>query len=272
MARVVVVLRDPDPRTDGAGIARLRAAGIAVAEGVRAAEARALQAGFLSRVGRGRPALTLKLAATLDGRIATAAGESRWITGAEARAHVHAERARHDAVMVGGGTARADDPRLTVRGLGAAHAAGPQPVRVVLARGLDLPPGAALWDAGPALWIVHAADAAPARVAQARARGAETIPCPAGAHGLDLGAAMAALGRRGLTRVYCEGGGALAAGLLRAGLVDRVDAYVAGAAIGAEGVPALGPMGLAALADAPRLRLEGVRRLGPDVLTRWAAP
>ena len=270
VARVVVALRDPDPRTDGAGIARLHAAGIDVVEGVREAEARALQAGFLSRVGRGRPVVTLKLATTLDGRIATASGESRWITGEAARAHVHAERARHDAVMVGGGTARADDPRLTVRGMGAAHAAGPQPVRIALARALDLPPGAAMLAGGPPVWLCHGPDAPAEHVAAMEARGALCIPCPTGPDGrLDLAGVMGALGARGLTRVYCEGGGALAASLLRAGLADRVDGYVAGAAIGAEGVPALGPMGLARLADAPRLRLSEVRRLGPDLLARW---
>ncbi len=130
VARVVTAIEDPDPRVSGRGHAMLRAAGIAVTEGVLAEEARALQRGFLSRVVRGRPMVTLKLAASLDGRIATAAGESRWITGPGARARVHAMRAMHDAVMVGAGTARADDPMLTVRGLGVDH----QPVRVVAAR------------------------------------------------------------------------------------------------------------------------------------------
>lgn len=273
VARVVVAQRDPDPRTNAAGIARLRAAGVEVLEGVRETEARALQAGFLSRVTRGRPLLTLKLASSLDGRIATASGESRWITGPEARAHVHAERARHDGVMVGAGTARADDPRLTVRGLGAAHAEGPQPVRIVLSRRLDLPmEGALLAEGGPPVWLLHGG-ATPERVAAVEARGAVAIPCPSGPDGqLDLAAALAILGARGLCRVYCEGGGTLAAGLLSAGLVDRLEAHVAGAAIGAEGIPALGAMGLASLGDAPRLRLAGMRRLGADALLRWEAP
>ena len=272
VGRVVVALRDPDPRVDGGGMARLRAAGIEVVEGVREAAARDLQAGFLSRVLHGRPMLTLKLATTLDGRIATASGESRWITGPAARAHVHAERARHDAVMVGAGTARADDPRLTVRGMGAAFEAGRQPVRVVLSRRLAVPPGGALTAGGPPVWMLHVLDAPAERVAALRARGVETLPCAAGPDGrLDLDAALRVLGDRGLTRVYCEGGGTLAAALLAAGLVDRLDAYVAGAAIGAEGIPALGGMGLAALADAPRLRLAQTRRLGADALLRWRA-
>jgi diaminohydroxyphosphoribosylaminopyrimidine deaminase/5-amino-6-(5-phosphoribosylamino)uracil reductase len=119
VARVVVATGDPDPRVAGRGLAILREAGIAVATGVREGEARRDHAGFLLRVTQARPFVTLKLAASLDGRIATASAESRWITGPAARTTVHAMRARHDAVMVGGGTARADDPLLTVRGMGA---------------------------------------------------------------------------------------------------------------------------------------------------------
>lgn len=267
IARVVIAARDPDPRVDGGGVAMLRAAGIDVVENVMKAEARALQAGFLSRVTRGRPLLTLKLALTLDGRIATASGESRWITGPAARAHVHAQRARHDAVMVGAGTARADDPQLTVRGMGDV----PQPVRVVLSRRLNLPDDSAMTRGAAPVWMIHG-DAPADRRAALDARGVTLLPCPAGPGGhIDLGAALAALGERGLTRVYCEGGGTLAAALLTQGLVDRLDCYTAGVAIGAEGTPGLGAMGLSALADAPRLRLTDVRRLGADVLHRWSA-
>lgn len=115
VARVVIALGDPDPRTDGAGVARLRAAGIEVVEGVRAAEARRSMAGFLTRLEKGRPFVTLKLATSLDGRIALPSGESRWITGAQARAHTHLERARHEAILVGRRTMEFDKPRLDVR-------------------------------------------------------------------------------------------------------------------------------------------------------------
>ncbi|MEM7487817.1 MAG: bifunctional diaminohydroxyphosphoribosylaminopyrimidine deaminase/5-amino-6-(5-phosphoribosylamino)uracil reductase RibD [Pseudomonadota bacterium] len=270
VARVVLALRDPDPRVDGGGIARLRAAGIEVVEGVRAAEARALQAGFLARVTRGRPLLTLKLATTLDGRIATASGESQWITGPEARSHVHGQRARHDAVMVGAGTARADDPRLTVRGFG--HV--PQPVRVVLSRRLALPDTSALTDGSPGgpVWMLHGPSAPATARDRLAGRGVTLVETPTDPDGrIDLAAALTELGRRGLTRVYCEGGGTLAAALLTAGLVDRLDCYTAGMAIGAEGIPALGAMGLGALADAPRLTLVETRRLGGDILHRWSA-
>lgn len=267
ISRVVVAQRDPDPRVNGGGVAMLRAAGLDVVEGVMETEARALQAGFLSRVTRGRPLLTLKLALTLDGRIATASGESRWITGPAARAHVHGQRARHDAVMVGAGTARADDPQLTVRGMGDV----PQPVRVVLSRRLNLPQDSAMTRGAAPVWMVHG-DAPTDRCKAFSARGVTLLACPAGPGGhIDLGAALAALGDRGLTRVYCEGGGTLAASLLAQGLVDRLDCYTAGTALGAEGTPGLGAMGISALTEAPRLRLVDVRRLGDDILHRWSA-
>ncbi|AUH66158.1 bifunctional diaminohydroxyphosphoribosylaminopyrimidine deaminase/5-amino-6-(5-phosphoribosylamino)uracil reductase RibD [Paracoccus zhejiangensis] len=236
VARVVSAMTDPDPRVAGRGHAILRAAGVEVEEGVREAEARALQAGFLSRIERGRPWLVLKLAASFDGRIATATGESHWITGPAARAHVHGLRLMSDAVMVGGGTARADRPSLNVRGFGAVR----QPVRVVVSSGdlPDLPPEGP--DFGP-LWQVSG----------------------------DPAELMADLGARGLTRVFCEGGGVLAASLLRAGLVDELIGYTAGVVLGAEGLASVGAMDLASLADAPRFRLVESRRIGADLFHRW---
>jgi diaminohydroxyphosphoribosylaminopyrimidine deaminase/5-amino-6-(5-phosphoribosylamino)uracil reductase len=264
IARVVSAQEDPDPRVAGRGHAMLRAAGIAVETGVMEAEARAQQAGFLSRILRGRPWVTLKLAASIDGRIATASGESRWITGEAARRMVHALRMSHDAVMVGGGTARADDPDLTVRGLGATR----QPVRIVLSAGLDLPREGRLARTarGVPVWLVHgpAADAA-----AWEALGARTIGVAAPEGRVDPAAAMAALGAAGLTRVLCEGGGGLAASLLAAGLVDEVVAFAAGLAIGADGRAAVGPLGLGALKDAPRFVLAGVDRAGGDAVIRW---
>jgi len=266
VARVVIAAQDPDPRVAGRGIERLRAAGIAVETGLMEDEARGDLAGFLSRVERGRPFVTLKLATSLDGRIATGAGESRWITGPEARTRVHMMRARHDAVMVGGGTARADDPMLNVRGLGIDR----QPVRVVLSRRLDLPLDGALARSAREvpLWLCHGpeADAAPWR-----ALGAESLSCPISAGQLDPAAVLQALGAAGLTRVFCEGGAGLAASLLGAGLVDELVLFTAGCAIGAEGTPALSAMGIGALADAPRLRLAGQDRVGGDVMSVWRA-
>jgi diaminohydroxyphosphoribosylaminopyrimidine deaminase / 5-amino-6-(5-phosphoribosylamino)uracil reductase len=269
VSRVVVALTDPDPRVAGGGFARLQAAGIEVVIGICEAEARLAHRGFLSRVTQGRPMLTLKLATSADGRIATATAESQWITGPEARRHVHAMRARHDAVLVGAGTARADDPSLTVRGLGVAH----QPVRVVLSRRLDLPEGSALMRTAREVpvWLCHGPDAAgAARDAWDRA-GARLIEVLSGPGGqLDLAQVMAALGQAGLTRVFCEGGGTLAAGLLSADLVDELAVMSAGIVLGAEGTPAIGAMGIAALSEAPRFSLRELQSLGGDVLAIWS--
>lgn len=268
VGRVVIALRDPDPRVNGGGVARIRAAGIAVTEGLLADRAEQVHAGFLKRQRAGLPALTLKLAASFDGRIATASGESRWITGPDARRHVHLMRARHDAVLVGGGTARADDPMLTVRDLGVAR----QPVRVVASRRLDLPEDGRL--AGSAadvpLWLLHGADAPADRIARWQARGARCMVVAAGAdRQLDPLACLQALGSAGINSVFCEGGGALAASLLGAGLVDDLIGYSAGVVLGAEGWPAFGAMGLSALAQAPRFALVETRSLGGDVLHHW---
>lgn len=268
VARVVVATGDPDPRVAGRGIAMLRAAGIAVVTGVMEAEARADHGGFLLRVTEGRPFVTLKMAATLDGRIATAGGESRWITGPAARRMVHALRAQADAVMVGGGTARADDPDLTVRDLGVSR----QPVRVVVSRGLDLPEEGRLARTAREVpvWVAHDADVAPAIVARWAALGVEGLACTVAGGQVEPAALLAALGARGITRVLCEGGGRLGASLLSAGLVDELVLFSAGMAIGAEGRPLLAGLGVERLADAPRLRLVGTRALGGDVMSRWA--
>ncbi|WP_375550637.1 bifunctional diaminohydroxyphosphoribosylaminopyrimidine deaminase/5-amino-6-(5-phosphoribosylamino)uracil reductase RibD [Rhodophyticola porphyridii] len=268
VARVVVAMEDPDPRTRGQGVARLRDAGIAVTEDVLRDEAARAHAGFVSRITQGRPALTLKLAGSFDGRIATASGESRWITGALARRVVHGMRARHDAVMVGAGTVRTDDPNLTVRGLGVAH----QPVRVVISRRLDLPSDSVLAQNAHEvpLWLCHGEDAAGGVQAAWRDRGARLIPCATAPGGqLDLSDVMQALGREGLTRVFCEGGGVLAASLLTADLVDDLVGFTAGLALGAEGQPAIGAMGVAALGEAPRFILRDTRAIGPDILHSW---
>jgi len=268
VARVVVALTDPDPRVSGGGLQRLRAAGIEVVTGVCEAEAKAAHRGFLTRVEHGRPMLTLKLATSSDGRIATATGESQWITGAEARRWVHGMRACHDAVLVGAGTARADDPSLTVRGLGVRH----QPVRVVLSRRLDLPEGSALMRSAGEMpvWLCHGPDAPAATRAAWDTAGARRIEVAAGPGGqLDLALVMQALGEAGLTRVFCEGGGTLAAGLLASNLVDELSVVSAGIVLGAEGTPAVGALGIAALAEAPRFSLREVRSLGGDVLGLW---
>lgn len=268
VARVVSALQDPDPRVAGGGHAMLRDAGITVETGLMAERAAADQVGFLTRVTQGRPMVTLKLASSFDGRIATAAGESQWITGPGARRIVHAMRMRHDAVLVGGGTARADDPMLTVRGMGDVR----QPVRVVATRRLDVPLDGKLVQSARQvpLWLAHGARVSAAPREKLAAAGVKLLQVgvsPGGA--LDAAALLQALGSEGLTRVFCEGGGALAAALLQSDLVDELIGFTAGMALGAEGRPAIGALGIDALSEAPRFALSDTRAIGPDVMHIW---
>lgn len=268
VVRVVSALEDPDTRVAGRGHQGLRDAGIVVETGLLADKAHHQQRGFLSRIQRGRPMLTLKLALSVDGRIATETGESQWITGAEARRRVHLMRARHDAVLVGAGTARADDPLLTVRGLGPIA----QPVRIVAARRLDLPTDGALAQSARTvpLWLLHGPDA-PAKARDLwAALGAELLEVPETARTLDMRSAFARLGAAGLTRIFCEGGGQLAAALLKARLVDDLALFTAGLALGAGGRPAVGTLDLPHLTDAPRLVLVESRAVGADLYSLWS--
>ena len=265
VARVVVACVDPDPRVAGQGLARLEEAGIAAAVGPCEDDARRLNAGFFSHVERGRPMVTAKLATTLDGRIATAAGESQWITGPESRAYGHQMRADHDAILVGVDTVVADDPALTCRLPGLEDRS---PVRIVLDRRLRTPPTAALAasaDQTPT-WIVTET---PGDADQARALaslGVEVITVAATA---DLDAVLAALADRGLTRLLVEGGGRVHASFFAAGVVDRIAWFRAPLALGGDGLAGIAPLGLGRLADAARFRLTAVRPLGDDVLETY---
>ena len=268
VARVVVACEDPNPLVAGSGIKRLREAGIDVQTGLCADLAELAHEGFFTLQRAGRPMLTLKLAPSLDGRIATASGESQWITGPEARRRVHGMRRDHDAVLVGAGTARADDPTLNVRGLGD----GPQPVRIVLSRRLDLSVDSVLGRTAceVPVWLIHGPDAPEAARAAWADVGAETVECAVAPGGqVDLEAALQALGGLGLTRVFCEGGGTLAGALLTADLVDRLAVFSGGLVLGAEGTPAVGAMGIAALAEAPRFDLMTCEAVAGDTLSLW---
>jgi len=263
-ARVVIASRDPDPRVDGRGIAMLRASGVAVDVGVCRGEAERDHAGFLRRISHGLPYITLKLATTVDGRIATRTGDSQWITGPMARRAVHALRARHDAVMVGAGTVRADDPQLTVRGMGRRR----QPVRVVVSHALDLPVNAGMFasTAEAPVWLCHDPTATTTAFIE---KGAVSVPCASANGQVDLRLVASALAEKGITRVFCEGGGALAGSLLQAGLVNRLEVFQAGKAIGGDGTPAIGTLNIDGLADAPRFTCAAHQRIGPDVWTSW---
>lgn len=271
VARVVAAIEDPDPRVAGKGLAALRAAGIAVTCGPGAAAAAALNAGFFLRLREGRPLVTLKLATTLDGAIATAGGESQWITGPLARARGHLLRAEHDAVMVGIGTAQTDDPELTCRLPGMAAR---RPVRVVADSRLRLSPESRLARGAHEhpVWVLAGAAADEARARALQEQGIEVLPVALAEDGrLDLAAALRALAGRGITRLLVEGGGALAAGLLARRLIDRLAWFRAPCVLGGDSLAAIGPFGLAELAAAPRFRREAVLELGEDVLETYVA-
>jgi diaminohydroxyphosphoribosylaminopyrimidine deaminase/5-amino-6-(5-phosphoribosylamino)uracil reductase len=269
IARIVAALEDPDPRVAGNGIARLREAGIAVDIGLCAADAEELNAGFLCRVMQGRPLVTLKLATSLDGRIATARGESRWITGPAARERAHLLRATHDAVLVGGGTALADDPQLTCRLPGLEQYS---PVRIVVDRTLRLPATLRLFGEARETpsWVVTLPASSAARQAELAGQGVKLIAVGRDkAGGIDLAAMLHKLGGEGLTRLLVEGGGTIAAALLRAGLVDRLVWMRAPFAIGGDGIAALAALGLGALADAPRFALIASEIAGGDLIETY---
>lgn len=268
VARVVAAAGDPDPRVDGRGLRRLREAGIAVEQGLLEAEARAVIAGFVRRITRGLPLVTLKLATTLDGRIATAAGESRWITGSAARRAAHALRATHDAILIGSGTALADDPDLTCRIPGMARVPLP---RVVADTRLRTPLASRLVRTARAVptWIATRTGQGPSALAPFLEAGVEILPVPAQRGGLDLTALLGALAQRGVTRVLAEGGAGLAAGLLRAGLVQRVAWFHAPGIMGGDGLPAVRPLPLQSLSAMPRFRRTAGRAVGEDWLTEF---
>jgi diaminohydroxyphosphoribosylaminopyrimidine deaminase / 5-amino-6-(5-phosphoribosylamino)uracil reductase len=270
IARVVVALEDPDRRVAGGGIARLRGAGIAVETGLCAEAAEEVNAGFLERVRLGRPLVTLKLATSLDGRIATAGGDSRWITGQWARDYAHLLRAAHDAILVGTGTVIADDPLLTCRlpGLG-----DRSPVRVVLDRRLRLSPQARVLAEARLVptWLVTLS-ADQARHAALRRAGVEIVVAEPDADGqIDLAAALPRLGERGLTRLLVEGGGRLAAALLRCDLVDRLVWLHAPLLLGGDAIAAVAALGLARLAEAPGFERVAAAPLGGDFCTTFRA-
>lgn len=261
---VLIGHADPNPSVVGGGARRLRAAGLSVRAGVLESECREQHRGFLSVIARGRPFVALKLAATLDGRIATSTGESRWITGAAARAHVHRLRARTDAVMIGAGTALADDPELTARVRGRiVH----RPVRVVVDSRLRLPERARCLRAGaPGTAIVVATAAAPrARRRALEAAGARVLLTASRGGHADPHAVARRLARAGLTDVLLEGGGILAAAWLRAGLVDELHWFVSARLLGGDALPALGALGIRRLAEAATLGDLSFRRIGDDV-------
>jgi diaminohydroxyphosphoribosylaminopyrimidine deaminase/5-amino-6-(5-phosphoribosylamino)uracil reductase len=259
--RVVVGIEDPDPRTAGQGIARLRATGIEVETGVLAEEARWITLGHILRVTEQRPFVQLKLALAADGSLPRGHdGKPVWVTSPEARAHGHLLRAEADAILVGAGTVRDDDPELTCRLPGLASRS---PVRVVLSRGLDVPASSRLLATARQhpLWIIGTESADPEKSTRFDAQGAEILSAASGPTGLDIRDVLRALAARSITRLLVEGGPAVWQAFAEARLVDEVVIFQAGH--GGDGRP--GPEALLArFAPGLPLTLSGTRRTGAD--------
>ena len=272
ISRVVSAIGDPDARVDGGGHERLREAGISVEQGCCAHMAAEANAGYLLARTRSRPLFTLKSATSIDGRIALASGESKWITGEDSRAAAHQMRLDHDATLVGIGTVLADDPRLTCRLPGVQ--AGRQ-ARIVLDSNLRTPLGCNLVRGAPEapLWIITADGKSEAELTPYGERGAEVIQVPrsGSGSGVDAGSVAEALAARGLTRVLIEGGGGVAASFLRAGLVDRLVVFRGPTAMGGDALAQFGPLGLEEMAHAPGFELIDVEAVGKDVKETYAA-
>ncbi len=270
--RVVAAVLDPDPRVAGRGVDYLRSAGIEVEVGFGAEEAASSLAPYLHQRSTGRAYCVLKAAVTLDGRTAAADGSSQWITQAPARADAHRLRAESQAIVVGAGTALADEPTLTVRGVEPVPAT--QPLRVLLdARG-RVPATGPLFDTALAPTLVAtAADACARAVSAWRAAGAEVVVAPSApdGRGLDLKVILALLGERGVLQALVEGGPILHGALVRAGLADRLVLYVGARTLGEGGRPLLAGPGPCTLAEAQQWELRDVHRLGQDVRLDYAA-
>jgi len=266
VAKLHVALEDPDERVRGRGIAMLRAAGVDVVLGDGAGEAGELLRPYLKHRETALPYVIAKFAASLDGKTATAAGDSKWITGEAARDLAHHQRAWVDAVMVGRGTAVMDDPELTARPGG--RTAAKQPFRVIVDSNGSVDAGGRLFRAdGPTLVATTAASPEAWRDA-IRDAGAEVVVLGGGAEKVDLRGLLASLGARGVMSVWAEGGSGLLGSLFEAELVDELWAFLAPKIIGDGGLAAVGGAGAKVVADAPMLREVVVERIGDDVLIR----
>lgn len=263
-ARVVVAMEDPNPLVAGSGISALQANGIKTRVGVCEAQAHQLNRGFVRRMQRGRPFVTLKLAASLDGRIAMQSGESAWITSAAARKDVHRLRLESCAVMTGINTVLADDPRLTARlapgdfqpGY---HISGRQPLRIVLDRDHRLPGDAAICSEDAETWCVVARN-----VAKDEQR-CRTVVQPPSDHGIDLDAVLDYLGKHQINNLLVEAGGTLAAGFIRAGLVDELIIYQSPDIMGASAQAMINLPQILTMDEKIRFEYRAVRKIGRDL-------
>ncbi len=264
VTRVVVGTLDPDERVAGRGVRTLEENGIIVATGCMAEESRRLNLAYLHHRTTGRAFLSLKLALSLDGRLAAPDGTSRWLTGPEARRVAHARRLEAGAVMVGAGTVRADDPALTVRDVAAPR----QPLRLVVDSSGRTPSDARVFEGAgdPDEVVVATTDKVPLGTLSAwKEAGAEVIVLDQGSHGVDLRELLTVLGARGMAEVFCEGGARLASALIGEGLVDRLELHY-GAVLTGPGGSDIGAIGVTGIDDAPRWRTIHVEPAGEDVL------
>jgi len=261
IVRVVAGVTDPNPAVAGRGFNQLRDAGVEVTEGVLAADCARAMDEFLFSIVRATPFVCLKSATSLDGKIALASGESRWITGPDARAYSHRLRHFADAILVGIETVLADDPQLSVR----LQESATQPIRIVLDSRARLPLEARVWQDAPALIIAVSEDAPAQRLDQLRARGATIIECPRDERGLSWPFLLRDLATREIVSVLIEGGARVAGSALSAGIVDKVAWFLAPMLIG-EGKAALDGFSIPFLQNAPRLKLPRTSALGNDVL------
>jgi len=262
VARVFAGMVDPNPQVAGRGFARLREAGIQVEVGLRERDCRLLNEPFLKHVVTGLPFVTLKCALTLDGKIATASGDSRWITGEASRRYVHRLRSQVDAVMVGSGTVRADDPELTCR-----LVKGRDPLRVVVDSNLSVSPAARIFHLrSRAGTLVATTSRDPERIAPLAGLGAELLNCREREGAVDLADLLRQLGARGIQSILLEGGGRLAGSALRAGLIDKVLFFYAPKAVGGEAPGPFAGIGAPAMGEAYAFREVSTQRFGDDLL------
>lgn len=262
---VVTGAKDPNPRVSGRGVDTLRRSGIEVIESVLASECESLNEAYNRYITTGTPFVTLKLASSLDGRIAASSGESKWITGTEARRLVHRMRSVNDAIMTGSGTVLKDDPELTVR-----LVKGKSPLRVVLDSALRVPLASrvfrGLGEGDGRLIIFTSKEASRAKIEKARKLGAEVISVPASSGGVSIKSVLRELGKREIISVLVEGGGRLAASLIRESAVDKAVIFFAPMIIGGDGVPSVGPLELKGLGRAPRFERTAIKRAGADLM------
>jgi diaminohydroxyphosphoribosylaminopyrimidine deaminase/5-amino-6-(5-phosphoribosylamino)uracil reductase len=269
IAKVVIALEDVDPRVSGSGFRLMRDAGLEVLIGDGATAAARQLRPYLKQRTTGDPYVIAKFAASLDGRIATSTGDSRWITGESARARVHDERARVDAIVVGSGTVLADDPALTARPGGVT--AERQPLRVVLDWRGRTPATASVFKQPGKTVVWSSEESDPAWRARITAAGGEVVLGEPDDDGLNLRQLVQALGRRGVLTAWIEGGGTLLGSIFQEELADEIQAYIAPRILGGDGLAAVGGFGITAVADAANLREVEIERLGDDVLVRGLA-